>query len=76
MLQRTGDLIEANIKKENADFDLDKAQCYFKLTAAVRVKPLMVSLSIADAVDGVDMASFRNATDWRTINVETVRGYS
>lgn len=76
MLQRTGDLIEANMKKENAAFDLDKAQCYFKLTAAVRVKPLMVSLSIADAVDGVDMASFRNATDWRTINVETVRGYS
>ena len=76
MLLRVGDLIQANMRllEQDDTYSLAKAQSYFELTGTVRVKPLMLTLSIVDTVDNVD--SLRNNTDWCTYTIKTVRGYS
>lgn len=75
MLLRVGDLIQANMRKAgDENFDLTKTQTYFNLTGTVRVKPLMMSLSIVDTVDGA--SEMREKTDWCTYKVNMIRGYS
>lgn len=79
MLLRIGDLIEANmrLRGSNTEYDLDKAICYFTLSAKIRVKPLMLTLPIVDSVVGESTAdSVRNGTDWCTYDIGVVRGYS
>ncbi len=80
MLLRIGDLIGANmVKQGESGFDLSKAQCYFKLTSTVRVKPLLLALPIVDSfeVDGdTNAATLRESTDWCFYEVSVIRGYS
>lgn len=74
VLNRIGDLIEANMRKHNGEFVLSKSRSYFKLSGQLRVKPLLLTLPIVDAAEGVE--DLRQNTDWCTYKVDTVRGYS
>ena len=76
MLLRVGDLIQANMRlaTKDEDYSLQKAQCYFSLTATLRVRPLMLTLPIVDTVEGSD--GLRESTDWCTYQVDLIRGYS
>lgn len=77
MLQRTGDLIEANMKtKFNDKFSLNKSICYFSLESTLKVKPLLMTLPIANSMEGVDTSILSEKTDWCTYSVKYVRGYS
>lgn len=78
MLLRVGDVIQANMRKtpDNGSFDLSKSLCYFQLSGDLRVKPLFLSLPIVDSMEGVDVTTTREATDWCTYKVEVIRGYS
>lgn len=77
MLLRVGDLIEANMRKAGQnDYDLSKAVCYFHLTAQMRVKPLMLTLPIVNAMDGVDPSGLLENKDWCTYGIDIYRGYS
>ncbi len=73
MLLRIGDLVEANM---GGDFDLSKAQCYFKLSAGMQVKPLMLALPVANSDPDIDVAGFRSNAAWCQYKVNVVRGYS
>lgn len=78
MLLRVGDLIEANMRltEGNETFDLEKTRCYFKITGKVRVNPLMLTLPIVDSMEGVDVGTLREKTDWCTYELGIIRGYS
>lgn len=78
MLIRVGDLIQANMRKVTKDdsYDLDKAVCYFQLSATVEVNPLFLSLPFVDNLSAVDVSAARESTGWRTYEVKVIRGYS
>lgn len=79
MLIRTGDLIQANMVKGGEEgFQLNKAQVYFTLKSAVTVKPLFLGMPIVDSFDtgGTNASDVREATDWRTYEINMIRGYS
>lgn len=78
MLLRVGDLVHANmrlVEGEKPSFDIDKARCYFNLTATVRVKPLMISLPIV-LNNAPDAKKLIDVTDWCTYKINVTRGYS
>lgn len=69
---RTADVIQANMQVvSDSSFDLTKSQVYFKISAKLRVKPLMLALPINADENGnlVDVSS------WNTFNFEMIRGY-
>lgn len=76
--KRLAELIDANMAKVRPKkagepgFTLMKTQMYFRLTAKVRVKPLMIAIPYMDAYGN----SMETATDWCTYTVDMVRGYS
>ena len=73
MLLRIGDLVESNMGK---NFDISKSLCYFKLSAGMQVKPLMLALPIANSDPDIDVVGFRSNAAWCQYNVNVVRGYS
>ena len=77
ILLRTGDLIEANMKKMGKqNFDLSKSRCYFSLNAELKVKPLLLELPIVNSMKGVDTNTVTESSAWCTYKLSSVRGYS
>lgn len=75
MLLRVGDLIQANLRQAGeANFSLGKSVTCYQLEAQVRVKPLLLSLSLMDSIEGA--AELRERTDWCSYNIKMIRGYS
>ena len=78
MLNRTGDLIQANMRKieKDSSFKLDKSLVYFKLKSEIQVKPLMLSLPIVHTLPGSGIEEFLNSLNWRQYEIDVIRGYS
>lgn len=79
MLKRIGYLVETNMQKRlnKSDYTLNKSVCYFKMTAELEVKPLLLALPIVDNTVGSDTAkAVRKNKNWCTYSVNVVRGYS
>ena len=76
VLLRIGDIIENNIGKKEDGFDLKKSYCYYRLSASMQVKPLMLSMPIIDSYKDVDVQAFRSNSIWCQYKVDAVRGYS
>ena len=71
---RLGNLISANMYKvTDKSYSLANTQMYFKLTADLRVDPLMVTIPYyLDEYDN----NLPTATDWCSYKITVVRGYS
>lgn len=78
MLLRIGDLIEGNVamQTKNDGFDLEQAQCYFKMTGNLSVKPLLVKIPLVANYSGADASSLFEVSDWCSYSLNIVRGYS
>ena len=77
MLQRVGDLIQANMCRTpgNEGFTLDNCISYFQLDSTIRVKPLLITLPVV--VNTVEEATgLTERTDWCTYKIQMIRGYS
>ena len=72
MLYRIGDLVEANMRQSNKDFDLSKTKCFFKMTAHAKVKPLMLTLPIVQSYGTGNMLI---SDTWCSYDIKTIRGY-
>ena len=72
MLYRIGDLVEANMRQSNKDFDLSKTKCFFKMTAHAKVKPLMLTLPI---VQSYGTGNLLISDTWCSYDIKTIRGY-
>lgn len=78
MLLRVGDLIEGNMaqQKGKEEYDLGKAQCYFRMTGDLSVKPLLLKLPLVTNYSGADANRLFEVTDWCSYSLDIVRGYS
>ena len=77
MYLRMAEVIQANMRRHEEigpTFTMAKAQVYFKLSATIRVKPLMITLPIFNSPEFEN--DLDTKTDWCTYSVTTVRGYS
>ena len=76
LLKRTGNVIEANMKKVfNKPFSLNNANVYYQLKAKVKVKPLMITLPLVRSFDpGVE--GLIESDNWCTYVLDFMRGYS
>ena len=75
MLLRVGDLIQANMRQAGeTDFSLGKSVVCYQLDAHVQVKPLLLSLSLMDTIEGA--AELRERIDWCSYDIKMIRGYS
>ena len=73
MYERIGDLIQANLIKITGrdSYSLNNSFVYFKVTARIRVKPLMLSLPIS----GRYSENPKSQAGWRTFEYKAIRGY-
>lgn len=71
--KRTADVVQVNMIKlsKNNDFRLSKSNVYFKINASVKVKPLMLSLSI----NASDANPYTSLSELATFDYEMIRGY-
>lgn len=78
MLLRVGDLIEGNMaqQEKKEEYDLEKAQCYFRMTGDLSVKPLLLKLPLVTNYSGADANRLFEVTDWCSYSLNIVRGYS
>ena len=77
ILLRVGDLVEGNVGlMGGGGFDLETAQCYFRLTGDIHVKPLMLELPIVTNYKGADASKLTKSTGWCTYHLDVIRGYS
>ena len=72
MLYRVGDLVEADMRQTNGDFDLNKSKCFFKLTGHAKVKPLMITLPI---VQSFGTGNLLGSDTWCSYDIKVIRGY-
>ncbi|MGN0542636.1 MAG: DUF5702 domain-containing protein [Acutalibacteraceae bacterium] len=69
---RTADVIQANMGKiTGSGFALSKSQVYFKITADIKVDPMMLALPINADEEG----NLADVSSWNTFSYEMVRGY-
>lgn len=70
---RIGDTIQANMKLQNAGFEIRNAYTYVNLHAKVSVKPIMLSLPLfkSQTIDGK-----LNDSSWYEFDYNAVQGYS
>ena len=73
MYQRMAEVIQANMRKltKQTTYSMSKSQLYFKLSATIRVKPLMITLPYFKEYEN----HMDTKTDWCTYTINTTRGY-
>lgn len=74
MTLRMAEVIQANMRKLTNDsgYDMGKARAYFKIESKIRLKPLLIDISLFNRYNsGYDSSN----TDWCTYDVSMTRGY-
>lgn len=74
MTLRMAEVIQANMRKLTNDsgYDMGKARTYFKIESKIRLKPLLIDISLFNQYNsGYDSSN----TDWCTYDVSMTRGY-
>jgi len=76
MYQRVAEVIQFNLQglTGNSGYSLANTQMYFRLTAKLRVSPLMIALPYFSYDEYQNELTTK--TDWCTYSIDTVRGYS
>lgn len=76
MYQRLAEVVQFNLQglTGNSGYSLANTQMYFRLTAKLRVSPLMIALPYFSYDEYQNELTTK--TDWCTYSIDTVRGYS
>lgn len=71
VLQRTGDVIQANMIERNSSFKLVNSICYYRIDATISVKPLMLAIPI----NASETNPFSDGTKLTDFKYSMTRGY-